>query len=548
MVISSKNTARKAKRIAIIGGGAAGTSAAWSLARSLITKKSLRGDGAVTSTSNDVHITLIEPCDALGGVACTKYLNDEQGQQSHFINYGVQGGAPASHRNIIAFLKAFDDDVDDAQLSVSFGRGDHHWTNYEESALQHRLKDDIKRFGTLLKWVSRLEFITLFLSIDTVMKWTNLSQEFRERMVYPLVALFFGTGNQTPNMSAAIVARVFTDPSLRLFEYSEDRLIDSEPTNFAFRNLDFFYNGKVRPYLEERGVRILTGHKVEKIIERDSKNGVSLRISEVSKDHTAYRAGGDQKALSKDQHVEPIGRDGAAGESWIEQFDDIVLACPANISLDILGDHATFWERRVLGRVEYFHDLSVTHCDEAYMKRNFHVDGKAIYFIKTYEEDPKLLEMGFDLSGYQSSISRGIHLPSQQQQQQIDESATPPKTRVYQTIFLDQKRQNDLWSIHELDESKIIDRSWWSAFAHTMVHFRQVVPFVGMLHLQSTISRTHTYFAGSWMLINTHDIAVCSGLAVADRLGAPYPFVDNQGAFRAYKQFCSVGHLMVRRS
>ena len=176
-------------------------STAWSLARSL----------------KDVEVTIIEPCPCLGGVACTKEMNGQ------VINYGVQGGAPASHRNIISLIREFGEDIDDAHLSVSFGKGEYHWSNYEDSGLQQRLQPDIQRFGRLIKWISRLEFLTLFLSIDTVMKWSRLSQEFRERMVYPLVALFFGTGNQTPNMSAAIVARVFNDPSLALFEYSPKR-------------------------------------------------------------------------------------------------------------------------------------------------------------------------------------------------------------------------------------------------------------------------------------------------------------------------------------
>lgn len=40
-------------------------------------------------------------------------------------------------------------------------------------------------------------------------------------MIYPLVALFFGTGNETPHISSAILERVFLDPSMRLFEFSE---------------------------------------------------------------------------------------------------------------------------------------------------------------------------------------------------------------------------------------------------------------------------------------------------------------------------------------
>lgn len=41
-------------------------------------------------------------------------------------------------------------------------------------------------------------------------------KDFGEVIVYPLVALFFGTGNQTPFISSAILERVFMDPNMRL--------------------------------------------------------------------------------------------------------------------------------------------------------------------------------------------------------------------------------------------------------------------------------------------------------------------------------------------
>lgn len=47
-----------------------------------------------------------------------------------------------------------------------------------------------------------------------------LSQDFGEHIVYPLVALFFGTGNQTPFISSAILERVFMDPNMRLVSQS----------------------------------------------------------------------------------------------------------------------------------------------------------------------------------------------------------------------------------------------------------------------------------------------------------------------------------------
>jgi hypothetical protein len=64
-----------------------------------------------------------------------------------------------------------------------------------------------------------------------VLKWFRFSEEFRNLMVFPLVALFFGTGNQTPNVAAAVIARVFLDPDLRLFDYCPDRLLNSVPVS-----------------------------------------------------------------------------------------------------------------------------------------------------------------------------------------------------------------------------------------------------------------------------------------------------------------------------
>lgn len=80
--------------------------------------------------------------------------------------------------------------------------------------------------------------------LSQVLRWWGFSDDFRNEMIFPLVALFFGTGNQvcsslslrmlsctlsgmwsfmrpslfrlqTPHVSAAVIARVFLDPQLR---------------------------------------------------------------------------------------------------------------------------------------------------------------------------------------------------------------------------------------------------------------------------------------------------------------------------------------------
>lgn len=50
-------------------------------------------------------------------------------------------------------------------------------------------------------------------------------------------------------------------------------------------------------------------------------------------------------------------------------FDEIILAADADSSLRMLGSEATWMERKVLGNVKYFYDISVTHHDRKYMEK-----------------------------------------------------------------------------------------------------------------------------------------------------------------------------------
>ena len=90
------------------------------------------------------------------------------------------------------------------------------------------------------------------------------------------------------------------------------------------------------------------------------------------------------------------------------------------------------------------------------------MDNRSIYYIKTYEEDPARVEMGFDLTAFQPGLRNRLENKEE---------------RVYQSIFLDSEKAAN-WTIGEIDETKIIDRTWWTAFSHTYRHFRRVVPWV----------------------------------------------------------------------
>ena len=63
------------------------------------------------------------------------------------------------------------------------------------------------------------------------------------------------------------------------------------------------------------------------------------------------------------------------------------------------------------------------------------------------------------------------------------------------------------------------------------------VPFVRFI--QNT---KKTWYCGSYTLFNTHEIAVCSGLAVAVRLGAEYPFESDVFATKQFDQYLKYSH------
>ena len=511
------------KRVAIIGAGAAGMAAAYSLSRN----------------KDEFDVTVIEAGRVPGGVACTFSLPDGTP-----VNYGVQGGSPAAHQNTIELMRQFGIDVGDTRLDVSFGVGEHNWKNYEASELQAQLRPEIAAFGRVLWWVSKLEFITIFVSIDFLLRVLRFSAAFRFRMVYPLVALFFGTGNQTPKVSAAVIARVFLDQNLAIFEYDAQRLLAQTPTNIAFDDLQGFY-GKMRAAIESAHCRFRFGTRVTRI-ERpgnsnNNKNG-PVRVH-VAKADAVWRGGSDQLdgqypiagggPRCQPEHAEAEKKRAAASDllytademEEVIEVDELILATPANVSLSLLGESASYFEKSVLSSVEYYHDLTVTHTDAEYMRSHNEVDGKAIYFIRTHPEAPECLEMGFELSQYQPRL------------REYKQSGAEP---IYQTIYLDKERSS-LWSIDKLNPSKVLDRAWWSAFSHTYNHFRNVVPWVWTMQ-----GHKNTWYAGSWVLFNTHDIAIASGFAAAERLGAKYPFGHNKLAAATYDTVLGAAHLRVR--
>lgn len=454
-------SAGKQKRILIVGSGAAGTAAACSFTR-----------------HSEFSVEVWEASAQAGGVATSEVVSSN-GSPGTWLNDGVQGGSP-TYRNTLWLHEQAGISPRPVDFRVSFGRDDTAWNNTASTPLVDRLRPDIRRFGKLLEWIDRTEPLSALVPIGLVLRAGRFSKDFRDQMLYPLVALFFGTGNQTRRVSAALISRVFRDEKLRLFDFDPDRLLSQRPPMFAFDRLSEIY---------------------EKMVEMTERTGRGFFHFNRPVERIERTADG----------VTAVDAHGA-----VEHFDALVFACPANVALRALSK-PSLRERAVLGSVQYFDDITVTHTDRAYMERYYELDDERgdQYFIRTYPDATDRIEMSFDLSHYQPQL----------------------ESSVYQTIFLDRASDENRWTIDEIDPGQILFSKPWTQFSHTWQHYVRVVPWLRFLQ-----GRQHTYYAGSWTLANTHEVATISGFAAAYRLGAAYPIEKDELALAQFETYLGVVH------
>ncbi|KAL4810688.1 hypothetical protein BDV18DRAFT_149893 [Aspergillus unguis] len=492
------------KRVAVIGAGAAGMSCAATLAKH----------------PDLFDITLIDSCNQTGGQATSIEL-DPSKYGASWLNDGVQGGS-GIFKHTFKFFRDYGYTPHEVKLQVAFGKGgDSFFTNVFPSPLVDRFRSEIRKLGKVLKVIKVFLPVLGILPVKVLLRLFRFSTEFGNRMLLPLLALFLGTGQQTPNVNGALLERLFDDPASRLWDYDPDGLLTNLPTMYTFPRLGQFYQDWANG-LKERGVRILLGTEIG-IIKR-GKDGVILTIHTPDGQHT-------------------------------ETFDEMILATPADESLKLLGRHATWREKFVLRGVKFFDDVTVTHSDADFFNSIFETqpreelrgesstakrkekldfatgpskcqeDGwtgfNPMYYTHSYADEQDKIEMGFDCSNYQHQFREAVG---------VGNPPLPPEGHVYQTIFLDKDR-DDLWTWNEIDQDKIIGQKWWHQFGHRWQHYVRVVP--GMMFING---KNRTQYAGAWTMVNMHEIACISGIAAAYRLGASYERFDEfaEGVFSKY--------------
>ncbi|OBZ68035.1 hypothetical protein A0H81_11835 [Grifola frondosa] len=463
-------------------------------------------------------------------------------------------------------------------MQISFGKGEDFWSNVFPTALVAQFQTDIAKFGHALSTIKKLEPVFAVIPVHAMLKMFRFSAGFGEKMIYPLVALFFGTGNQTPYISSAILERVFMDPSMRLFEYDEKSLLASIPTMLAFPKLHDVYQAWKAEIASRGNVSFKLNHEVLQIISRTSRTSGPVQI--------------EYKISVGNLETKP----------QVADFDELILAVDADSALKLLGKNASWLERKVLGSVKYLYDVTITHNDLDYMNKYYETRYdpshsaplssassdkerrdmeesfkfashafRPLYYTMQYSEDKSKIEMSFDLTHYQpqfrgeqpagpiqagdTSDHRNECQPSDYTRQaqdaekgkigkdvrtgkDADGRPEPPLDKhVFQTIFLDRDGSQELWTWGEIKQEKKICEKWWKQQSHRWQHYSEVVPWMMWIN-----GKKNTHYAGAWSVLNMHELAVTSGFAAAYRLGADYPFHGDEDCERLFRLYLMLSH------
>ncbi|KAL9578083.1 MAG: hypothetical protein Q9212_005952 [Teloschistes hypoglaucus] len=521
---NGKGSKNGKKSVVIIGGGAAGMSCAATLAQH----------------PDKFNVTILERMSVVGGQATSISLDKEKYGTS-WMNDGVQGGA-SSFKHTINFFQKYGHYEQDIKLQVAFGQGkDSFWTNVFPSHLVDKFSGDIKKFGKVLKIIKYTMPVLGIVPIRIMLRIFFFNKEFGDKMVFPLIALFLGTGNQTANVSCAILERLFDDPNMKLWDYDPQTLLPNLPLMVTFPHLETFYSDWSAD-LKSKGVTIRTNTDVVSILERNSKTGIRLQTAPFNPEDK--KGGGDG-----------LGMQNKNAPTTTETYDELVMCILADDAKKLLGKTSSWKERFVLGGAKFYDDITITHSDSEYFSKNFETHFKPelcappkskqqedqiafakneklgpedepsgyrpMYYTHSYPEDMHKIEMAFDCTNYQHQFRQD---PTDRGHPAPHKSPVPYENHVFQSIFLD-KDNSHLWTIDQIDPDKIIERKWWHQLGHRWQHYVRVVP--NMMFLNSPGKGSHTLFAGSWTLVNMHEMACVSGIAAAVRLGAVYEVFDD---------------------
>jgi uncharacterized protein len=415
------------RRVAVVGGGAAGVVAGHRLA-------------------SVHHVTLYEAEPALGGHARTILVPSSQGPVP--VDMGVELFNERCWPNLCELLALAGCETFAAPLTfaASFGPGET-WENdvRHSSPLWSRIRGECERFHREVHDVVRSAGEYTGMTIGEYTAARGYSQEFVRKALIPALSNFSGSRAPLLEFSILYAAASFVEQLLSFVHPPYYRKVV----------------GGLSRYLETLAASI---------------QEVALQRPVAAVHRT-------------DDGVVLRGSDGHP-----RTFDAVVLATHADVALRLLADPSPE-ERELLGSIEYHEALSIVHTDPAVLSPALAGSRRAS------------CEYTASADGAVGSVTRNVT---------VTNGLDPARDPIFVTITPQVA----------VDPARIVAEARWK---HAKLRPPDMSTKRRLRHIQGA---RRTWYCGMDTTLTGHESAVCSGLLVAEALGAGYPFGHVPGAAR----------------
>jgi len=424
--MTAPGTHQPGRRIAVVGGGAAGVVAAWRLA-------------------THHHVTLIEAEQELGGHARTVMVPSSQGDVA--IDMGVELFNDRNWPNFCRLLALTGCETFPAPLTfaASFGEGET-WENDVRfrSPLWSRLRGECDRFQQAMDGVMQHVADHANVTLREYTERQHYSSEFVTKALIPMLSTFSGSRAPLLEFSLTYAAACFSEHMLSFLH---------------------------APYY------------------RKVVGGLSRYLAHLARAIQIVRTGAPVSAIRREAGAVHV-RDAAGHE---EAFDQLVLATHADIALALLGDASTE-ERALLGAIEYHEARSLVHTDASVLSP----------YLAHRRASCEYVWLGH---GPEGSVTRNMTVAN---------GLDPERDPIFVTINPQVPLAPD----------RIVAEAVWK---HARLRPQDMTT---KRNFRSIQGKNRVWFCGMDTTLTGHESAVCSGLLVADALGADYPFAHHAAAAR----------------
>lgn len=421
----------KKKSIAIIGGGASGTVAAWLL--------------------RDIHqVTLFEANDYLGGHVYTCHVNTKD-HENIPVDMGVEYFNEKVSPNVFNLLRELEIDsyVAPSSFHASYPECSLNWSNINlDGPLHQTMLNEFSRFQLgMFEVMSSGENSYKAMSIGDYLEQKGYTQQFIDFALFPIVSIITGCNADLRCYPLMFFALTFNANLVSFFSSGYWRKV----------------HGGMGRYLQTIAGMLGERVKLKTPIERVIPDGKRVAVFYAGKK---------------------------------EIFDEVIFATSAEIAFSLL-DASLDKQREILSKFSYYEIESVVHQDVQYLCD----DTASHYFnFKSFSESMQGITA--------CSVTRLVN-------------ALSPFRDINSPLMvtLDPRAKID---------SDIASRRW-------RVSKNKPCDFNFKTQLAEVQGSSNIWFCGVDTSLGGHEGAVVSGMVIAERLGAKYPYKNDMPAYIQFK-------------